>query len=247
MKKFCHKVLSNEEIPKKQDDLVRLSLKNQIEEKLKRFSEPINSKTIFIKNEDDLKNFYLNNKDIKINPNGYLNVYNNQGWKFGELGIWASNLLAWKDFAKSNYDYLIIFEDDIKLLKNFTDLLPKYIDSLPNDWELLGLYSTPLDDLNYKKEYDIEKNNFVCHSFHYLNLAAYVINKHAIFKILEKIKTPINEPIDVYLFTHPRKFNSFDIRLDAEKIVKRNDRLVSTFQNHHKVLIMKCLEDKEVI
>jgi len=243
MKKFCHKVLSNEEIPKKQDDLVRLSLKNKIEEKLKGFSEPINSKTIFIKNENDLKKFYLNNKDIKINPNGYLSSYDRQGWQFGELGIWASNLLAWKDFAKSDYDYLIIFEDDVNLLKNFTDLLPKYIDSLPNDWELLGLYSTPLDGLSYKKEYDIKDNNFVCHSFHYLNLAAYVINKPAIFKILEKIKTPIDEPIDVYMFTHPRKFNSFDVRLDAEQIVKRNERLISTFQNPYKSSIMKCLED----
>jgi len=243
MGSFCHKVLSNEDTPKKHDEIVRSLLKKQIEEKLVDFSKPINSKTIFIRNEDDLKNFYLNNKDINVNPEGYINWEGKQGWKFGELGIWASNFLAWQEFANSEYDYLIIFEDDVKLLENFTKLLPEYINSLPKDWDILGLYSTPFEWSQYKKEYDIEGNSFVCQSFHYLNLAAYVINKHAVFKILEKIKTPIEEPIDVYMFTHPRKFNSFDVKLSAEQVVKRKYIVPSTFQNSHEVMIMKCLEE----
>ena len=58
------------------------------------------------------------------------------------------------------------------------------------------------------------------------------------------IKTkPIDEPIDLYIFGHPRKFNSFDLKLSADQIAKRHYIVPSTFQNSQEIMKMKCLEE----
>ena len=89
--------------------------------------------TVFIKNEEDIKNFILENKDFKFNPEGY-NLDSKQGWKFGELGILASNWLAWNNFLKSDYDYLILMEDDLMCNENLPELISKYIEECPKDF-----------------------------------------------------------------------------------------------------------------
>ena len=45
--------------------------------------------------------------------------------KTGVVGVWASNFLAWKNLLESDYDAVIIFEDDAEMKDNFFEMFYK--------------------------------------------------------------------------------------------------------------------------
>jgi GR25 family glycosyltransferase involved in LPS biosynthesis len=192
---ICFKIFHNEEdtpLMEKRNILTKRAI-TQLEKDFDSFDTP----TIMMKNTDDIKSFYKDAK-IKVDPKGWLG----EGWKPGELGIWASNYTAWKNFSESTYDHIILMEDDIQLSKDFSQKLYEYIDELPEDWDVFTVYVPPTGNIRYKKDgkhLDIGKKN-VCKVYQSWSCLCYVVSKSGAKKLLENVKTPVSRPIDHYLF-----------------------------------------------
>jgi glycosyl transferase family 25 len=56
----------------------------------------------------------------------------------GQLGCAISHINIYKEIVKSNYNNVLILEDDINILPNILNL-KNYMDQLPNDWGLFYL------------------------------------------------------------------------------------------------------------
>lgn len=170
--------------------------------------------TIIMKSTDDVKAFYKNAK-INIDPKGF----EGKGWKPGELGIWASNLVAWQNFIKSDYDYIILMEDDIVLKKDFNDKLISYINELPDDWDIFTAYIPETGNIRYNKNNKklfVGKEN-VCKIYQSWSCLCYVVSKQGAKKLLEEVKNLVSSPIDHYLFYHPN-INGYTIKLGKQNI-----------------------------
>jgi GR25 family glycosyltransferase involved in LPS biosynthesis len=182
--------------------------------------------TIMMRNTDDISSFYKD-AQIKIDPKGWLG----EGWKPGELGIWASNYTAWVNFAKSKHDHIILMEDDIQLAKDFSAKLYKYIDELPEDWDVFTVYIPETGNVRYKKgakDLQIGKEN-VCKVYQSWSCLCYVVSKSGAKKMIEDVKAPVSRPIDHYLFYHDF-LNVYAIKYDKPNIcnIYRTDSTVQT-------------------
>ena len=158
----------------------------------------IETPTIVLKNKDDVASFYKKSK-LKIYPKGH----ENNGWKPGELGIWASNYTAWKNFADSKYDHIMLMEDDISLSKNFNNLIYKYVAELPNDWDVFTVYIPPSGNVRYKSNHRqlmVGKEN-ICKVYQSWSCLCYIVSKNGANKLIADVtKNPVSRPIDHYLF-----------------------------------------------
>ena len=210
--KICFKIFHNEEdthIMEKRNILTQRAIA-QLEEDFDNFDTP----TIMTRSLEDIKSFYKNAK-IKVDPKGW----EGNGWKPGELGIWASNYTAWVNFAKSKYDHIILMEDDIKLSKTFSTKLDQYIEELPNDWDVFTVYIPPSGNVRYKrdgKDLDIGKTN-VCKVYQSWSCLCYVVSKSGAKKLIEMVKTPVSRPIDHYLF-YNNDLNVYAIKYERANI-----------------------------
>lgn len=183
-------------------------------EKLQKNFTKLETPTIIMKNVDDVKSFYKNSS-IKIDPQGHFGT----GWKPGELGIWASNYTAWKNFVDSDYDYVILMEDDIVLSGDFNNKLTKYLDELPEDWDIFTAYIPEFGNNRYsknKKELFIGKDN-VCRVYQSWSCLCYVVSKQGAKKLLQEVKNTVKSPIDHYLFYH-KELNVYTIKLERGNI-----------------------------
>lgn len=227
--KICFKIFHNEEdtyIMQKRNILTERAI-TQLESDFDNFDTP----TIMMRDTEDISKFYKNSR-IKINPNGWLE----QGWKPGELGIWASNYTAWVNFSKSEYDHIILMEDDIKLTKDFAKKLSSYIDELPDDWDVFTVYIPETGNIRYKnngKHLDIGKEN-VCKVYQSWSCLCYVVSKSGAKKMIEDVKTPVNRPIDHYLFYHD-DLNVYAIKYGKPNIcnIYRTDSTVQSAQKQN--------------
>lgn len=210
--KICFKIFHNEEntdLMEKRNILTQRAI-TQLEQDFDNFDTP----TIMTRSLEDIKSFYKNAK-IKVDPKGW----EGNGWKPGELGIWASNYTAWVNFSKSKYDHIILMEDDIKLSKTFSTKLDQYIEELPNDWDVFTVYIPPSGNVRYKrdgKDLDIGKPN-VCKVYQSWSCLCYVVSKAGAKKLIELVKTPVSRPIDHYLF-YNNDLNVYAIKYERANI-----------------------------
>jgi GR25 family glycosyltransferase involved in LPS biosynthesis len=206
------KIFHNEEdtpIMQKRNILTKRAIA-QLEKDFDNFTTP----TIMMRNIEDIQAFYKKS-DIKVDPKGWLG----EGWKPGELGIWASNYTAWANFANSIYDHIILMEDDIQLSKDFSQRLYEYIDELPEDWDVFTVYVPPTGNIRYKKDgkhLDVGKKN-VCKVYQSWSCLCYVVSKSGAKKLLEMVKTPVSRPIDHYLF-YNEELNVYAIKYSRANI-----------------------------
>ena len=211
MKPGCFAIFHVEEdtpIMKTRNELTKVASKI-LEESFEKLETP----TIIIKNTEQVKDFYKKSK-IKIDPLGHFGT----GWKPGELGIWATNYTAWKNFVNSEYDYVILMEDDIILNKNFNHKIIKYIQELPEDWDVFTAYTPPTGNVRYKKNKKsllIDKEN-ICRVYQSWSCLCYVVSKKGAKKLLKEVEKTVKSPIDNYLFYHT------DINVYAIKMEKGN-------------------------
>ena len=209
---ICFKIFHNEEdtpLMEKRNILTKRAI-TQLDKDFDNFDTP----TIMMRNIDDIQSFYKK-ADIKVDPKGWLG----EGWKPGELGIWASNYTAWANFANSSYDHIILMEDDIQLSKDFSQRLYEYIDELPEDWDVFTVYVPPTGNIRYKKDgkhLDVGKKN-VCKVYQSWSCLCYVVSKSGAKKLLEMVKTPVSRPIDHYLF-YNEDLNVYAIKYNMANI-----------------------------
>lgn len=166
---------------------------------------------------------YLNTKDkVKTfeesHPKFLINRKYDPNWvtSSGVVGIWASTYLAWKKFLETNYDFLIVFEDDIVLDKDFKEKLSNYMTELPDTWEFFTLY-TPYDAIRFytPEVKDIGQEN-ICKIYQANNAACYLISRNGAQRAIENIESEgITVPVDWYysFFRHD------DDRSKGEKVI----------------------------
>lgn len=170
--------------------------------------------TIIMKNPEDVGNFYKNSK-IKIDPLGHFRT----GWKPGELGIWASNYTALKNFLKTDYDFVILMEDDIVLHRNFNSKLLEYMDELPKDWDVFTAYIPEIGNVRYEKrksELLIGKEN-ICKVYQSWSCLCYVVSRKGAENILRLVTKRVKSPIDHYLF-YSKNLRVYTIKLENGNI-----------------------------
>ena len=89
--------------------------------------------TVSIKTLDELKAFMLEYPMVNIDGKGFdttqagMKKYNKEianptGWYLSEIGIMASHYVAWKNFLNTEYEYMLLFEDDVYVDDNFLEL-----------------------------------------------------------------------------------------------------------------------------
>lgn len=202
---FCHKVFhidSNNE---------RDNYTKSINLYLNNHSVELNTPTIKISNQEEYEYFIKENQDFNINPQGY-NLDNLQGWKYGEVGIWASNFIALKSFIQSDNDYVILMEDDIIYDDQYMPLLKKYIKELPENWDMFSYFVPKDQKLKYVHEHhDIGKDN-VCKSYQDWSMLCYVVNKRSAKKILEIASLGIYLPLDWFFYRQTNIFNCYTVK-----------------------------------
>lgn len=139
----------------------------------------------------------LNNEDLKI--------FNNN-LRDSEKSLTLKHINIYKEISNSNFDYALIFEDDVFLENDFNNILNKYITLLPNDWDMLfigngcNLHVNDIikDKFIYKKD---SKNSYTRCTDSYLiskkcatKITNYIDNLHNLNKF-----PYIHSPIDFLL------------------------------------------------
>jgi GR25 family glycosyltransferase involved in LPS biosynthesis len=174
----------------------------------------LNSKTEIIKTKEECFDFINNNSGFTVNTiKGYSGENTIFPPRAGVIAVIASNYTAWKNFLKTDYDYLLLFEDDVLVSKNLVTFLNMYVSELPEDWDIFSLYIP--DDIKYLYNpltHDIPNKNYVCKSYTTHCCAAYVISKKGAQKAIDDIeKNGISAPIDWYVLNVKHLGNEPDI------------------------------------
>ena len=161
----------------------------------------LSSKTVGIFNQTQLELFMVQNSDFNIN---WENL--SRPLKYPEVGLWASNYLAIKEFMESAYDYLILVEDDIKLEPDFFSKLDLYLEEMPSDIDCFLAYKP--ENIFYNAGYELLENEEQYHTASNIIWIAHqtwstgciLLNKAGASKIMSYINEGISDPIDLFLF-----------------------------------------------
>lgn len=141
----------------------------------------------------------LYNHDISMFQNDYNNC---------QIAISLSHFYAYKQISEK-YENGLIFEDDVILSNNFTDILNKYINELPKDYDMLFIGNGC--NLHIEEHKLIYNKNIYEKSLYPTTWGgggatrctdSYIVSKNCANKICEYInnlKYKINLPIDVWL------------------------------------------------
>jgi len=171
------------------------------------FLPRLGSPTMYLNTVDKVENF------INLHPNFKVNTvedYCQPGETFppsaGVVGVWASNYKAYKKFLESDYDTLILFEDDITISKNFQLVIEIYMRQLPVDWDFFSFF-VPDDSLfAYNEDTHTIGAENVCISYQQWSCAGYMVSREGARKAVEDIESRgINCPVDWYIFNFRMK------------------------------------------
>lgn len=117
--------------------------------------------------------------------------------KMGEIACYMSHVEVWKKFVKSNYEFALIFEDDVKIDKN--ELLRK-IDLLIKNKKYWDMNSFAIDDDKTIKIKQLDEKyslNLILSEAKNAGLVIY--NKKAAARLL-KHAYPIRIPLDKFIY-----------------------------------------------
>lgn len=110
----------------------------------------------------------------------------------GELGCSLSHVSALKKTIELGHEIVCVLEDDVIFKKFFPLLFNTFINSVPEDWDMLYLCGN-----NY---FGLEKvNDYVFKTKGTLTTCAYIVKRKMCLKILDHIGNALKKPIDSYL------------------------------------------------
>jgi len=181
------------------------------------------SPTIEFESASDVAAFCKNNPDFRIDLTGYspkdlardvflASLPTLTGWKLGEVGIWASNFLAWKAFLETDADYLILIEDDCAISDDMMDKMVEYMKELPSDWDIYHHFVHFQDAPWYHPGLDIGAPH-VCRAYQEWSNLCYVINRRSAKKLLSMIEEKeITLPLDWFWSKQLDKINTYTLK-----------------------------------
>lgn len=202
-----------------------LLIKNK--EYLNSYSKDLNQKTYGIYNSEQLENYYAENVG--------LNIDRNTNFRYSEIGCWASHHMAWKTFYESDYDLVVIFEDDIEIKDGFFEDLLNKINLLPAGWDAFFAL-VPEGNFSYYNENHNIGSQHICRAYQGNWLGSYVINKSGAKKLLDSSKESMNRPVDIHVFYSPGLLNSYSIMPHSKMFVEGID-LGTTIHNIERVSV----------
>ncbi len=110
-----------------------------------------------------------------------------QNFKNGEKGLWYSTYVALHNFLKTDFDALLILEDDILLEKDFLAGAQGYLDRLPLMWDFFYQYVHPWQgEHNYRNDYDYGDTK-VCRSYQVWSSACYWVSRAGANRLLNEL------------------------------------------------------------
>jgi GR25 family glycosyltransferase involved in LPS biosynthesis len=201
---IAYKVFHTPGIQKERDESY-----NKINSYLSSKINILDTPTIKISSEKDYVDFLRNNPKFIINKDGY-ELAGESGWRFGEIGILASNWTAWCNFINSQYDYLILMEDDIKHNDFFYERLTGYILELPPDFDVFSAF-VPRDQF---AKHDVRLNisdGDISLSYQDWSSLCYVISKEGAKKLINDFYN-VSLPLDWYIYRQTDKFNVYALK-----------------------------------
>ena len=205
----------------------RSGLYQKINAYLSESFDELDTPTIRISNESEYSNWILNNPDFYINGKG-CDIPGFEGWRYGEVGIWASNFTAWKKFLDSDYDYLILIEDDIVYEDNMSELLINYVSELPQGWDMFSLFCPEGEFHKYDSSRDIGQPN-VCKTYQDWSMLCYVLSRDGAKKALDSMIPGITLSLDWHFFRQTHIFKEYTVKPNSAQGC-RLDGVESTFQ-----------------
>lgn len=193
------------------------------------FLPRLGSPTMYLNTADKAEEFVNRTPGFNVNT---VHDYCQPGETFppsaGVIGVWASNYLAYKKFLESDYDTLIIFEDDILVSKNFEEIVTMYMQELMPIWDFFSFF-VPDDSLFAYNEaaHDIGEE-FTCRSYQQWSCAGYAVSRKGAQRAVEDVESRgINCPIDWYIFNFRMKqeedqmtFNTFTVKPGVYRPIK---------------------------
>jgi len=142
---------------------------------------------------------YSTREELRFSKLGYEyeGVY---GWKLGELSIWIGHVLAWKKFLRSNFSYLILFEDDVNLEINFAGLVHEILLEAPKDWDVISLFTPEGEIYKHKTLNEIQQN--LVPVYQDWSCLSYAVSRKGAQKLLKSLQMgrEIDLPIDWFLW-----------------------------------------------
>jgi tRNA A-37 threonylcarbamoyl transferase component Bud32 len=175
---------------------------------------------------NDILSFLNNFYDYDIKNDVIINDFSETSDKNikiqgGPLGCYCSHLRAMISGYNQFTDYTIICEDDIAI--NNTKNIEKYINEIPDDWDIIFLNSAPLN-----KKYDkiMYKFSDLFHSAHF-----YII-KNKCFPKLFKHMYPITNQVDILISELYNILNIYNI----EDTVTQKNFFTNTQNNIYTLL-----------
>lgn len=139
---------------------------------------------------------------------------NNFNYRRGVMGAALSHIGLWRKLIASDNDYFLIFEDDIKLRKNFNacyQILLKQLNDLKCDIVFLGYHNDVFDENQNKKLMGEAYVNFMniiavtddIKDYMWGGLFSYIISRGFAKKLIDDIdKNCLKEPIDTFVYNH---------------------------------------------
>ena len=211
-----------------QDAIEREKYAKDINDYLFTYSKELNTKAVKISNDEQMMDFLKNNSDFKLDPNGY-DLDNMRGWRYGEIGVWASNFLAWKEFLNTESDAVILMEDDILFEQDFIPLLREYMKDLPQDWDAFFFVVPPGQFHKYHNGLDINSEK-ICIVYQDHWMLCYVLSKKGAAKAVETVSGGVRLPLDWFFFRQQHIFNSYALKPSTRSAVAGSPT-ETTFQN----------------
>lgn len=159
----------------------------------------------------------------------------------GVVGVWASNYLAYKAFLETDYDCLIIFEDDVAISKNIKTILNGYIKELPYNWDFFSFF-VPDDSLfAFDPNYHDVGQESLCVSYQQWSCAGYMVSRQGAHKAIKDIESRgITAPIDWYVFNFRMKqeenqmrFNTYTLKPGKYRPIKLIEEAAYSTQIHN--------------
>jgi hypothetical protein len=217
--KICYTVFHTEKTDKSIPDLIREHCVKKAHQRIAFHN--LNSPTISIKKIDDVKDFLAQNNEFVLDPAGFDPDHSRsekrydkenampKGWQLSPIGIWASSYTAYKNFLKSQYDYLVIFEDDLLIEKNFNEVLLSYMKELPESWDIFYQYNP---ERNVKVRSITSEST--CRPNQLWSNACYVISRQGAEKAVASVENQPGAylPIDWHFLKQQDKFDIYTVQ-----------------------------------
>jgi GR25 family glycosyltransferase involved in LPS biosynthesis len=196
-------------------DVLREPLYLENVDYLNSFAVNLKQPSYGIYNKEDLERYYSLDLDLNINKN--------TNFRYSEIGCWASHYSAWKTFLESDNEYVLILEDDIKVIPGFKEILDLRMGLLPEGWDIFSVL-VPEGNFSYFVSHIHSIGSDIISKTYQGNwLGAYVLNREGAKKLVDSVLLPIDRPVDIHIFYSPGMLNSYSLMPNSKMYLEGID------------------------